>query len=153
MKFLSGARSRTACYVVEAQRQIMDMATGRSQTTPPLRAKFKDHKFDSEIAQRELGWSEEQRKRVEEHLIHHPDFGRSDGRGLFYDNSATISEAELVASGARRRCVFMQDVGEETLQCAEMVDEPGVDYCSLHLPIVIAASTGKGAGQEVARNG
>lgn len=156
MKFLSGTRNRSITYTVEASRPFQDMTTGRYTFTPPLRAKFKDHKFDSESPDMQAMYAdyvrqvstkdnpvtvEEVRKRVEEHLINHPDFGRGDGRGLFLDNSATLTDQELRAKGVRRRCIFMQDIGDETVQCQDYVDDPESDYCPAHEAVMVAATT------------
>lgn len=150
MKFLSGTRAAKMTYVVEAKRPMFDPTSGTRWFTDPLYAEFKQHKFDSEAAQRTYGWTDEQRKKVEEHLLNHQDWGRSDGRGIFLDQTATAkptSEQELVeAAKARgtvpeRRCLFMQDVGEDTIQCDQKIpiDQPS-DYCSTHEAILEAAT-------------
>ena len=160
MKFLSGTRNRSVTYTVVPARPVMDMTTGRSSVTPALRAKFEEHKFDSDTPEmreiyadyaRQLSTGdtkltvEDVRKMVERHLTEHPDFGRADGRGLFLDNSATLTEVEMRARGAQRRCIFMQDLGDETQQCSEVVEDPDSDYCPPHEAIVLAAVAGASA--------
>lgn len=166
MRFLSGAKARTCSYTVEPERVVMDMATGRAATTPALRAKFRDHRFDSEGAEclaqceeyaRQMSkpnapvTAEEVRKRIEAHLLSHGDFGRSDGRGVFLDNTASLGEVELRARGVRRRCIFMQDVGEDTVQCGEFVESAESDYCTTHDAMMVEVVSGAGVGQSVVR--
>lgn len=51
---------------------------GRREIVPGgLVAQFREHFFDSDIAQKRLIWSDDQRKRVEAYLMHHGDFGDS----------------------------------------------------------------------------
>lgn len=158
MKFLSGARNRSITYVVRPERLITDVARGVSSKTPALRAKFKEHQFDSDtdemkemyrfyaqffndttVNKKEHIKPEEVKEMVEQHLIKHPDFGRADGRGIFLDNSATLSEQTLRAKGAQRRCIFMQDIGDQTIQCSEFVDDPESDFCPQHEALVVSA--------------
>lgn len=156
MKFLSGTRNRSITYVVEPSRPYQDMTTGRYTYTEPLRAKFSEHQFDSEadsvkqmcelfarsVTQKDAPvTAEDVRKKIEKYLLDHPDFGRSDGRGIFIDNSATLSDQELRAKGVQRRCLFMQDIGGETIQCQEIVDDPDSDFCGTHEPLVVAATS------------
>lgn len=157
MKFLSGTRNRSITYVVEPSRPYQDMTTGRYVYTEPLRARFEEHRFDSEsdavktmcemyarsVSTKENPvTAEEVRKRIENHLVTHGDFGRGDGRGIFLDNSATLSDIQLKAMGVQRKCIFMQDVGGETIQCQEFVENPESEYCKTHEAVIVAATTG-----------
>lgn len=149
MKFLSGTRAEKITYVVESKRPMFDVTSGTRWFTRPLYAEFKQHKFDSEAAQRTYGWTDEERKKVEEHLLNNPDWGRSDGRGIFHDTTATVisSEKDLIEAAKQRgtvperRCLFMQEVGEDTVQCDQKIpiDQPS-DYCATHEAILEAAT-------------
>lgn len=146
MKYLSGTRNRSITYTVEPARQITDMSSGKSQTTPAIRAKFTEHKFDSLVAEQTENWQQidrdrkqepgTTRKQVEEYLQNHQDFGRSDGRGIFLDNVASVTELELRAKGVKRRCIYMQDVGDDTIQCNDIVEDSESDYCPPHEQLV-----------------
>lgn len=155
MKFLSGARSRSATYVVFPARPIVDVTTGRSTVTTALRVAFKDHRWDSEHPSSLAMYKEyadalvlkegrtataeevqEVKTLVEKYLLSHNDFGRGDGRGIFLDNTDTLranARKNLV-----RRCLFMQDLGEETQQCEQQVVDPESDYCEAHKAIIEA---------------
>ena len=115
------------------------------QTIPGLRARFFGHVFDSQKSQAELGWTDEQRKQVEKHLLTHRDFERHGG---FYleeivegkGNSESAREADtlrreigLPSTGETLRCVamFRNEEGDPE-QCPNEVVEG--DYCAKHIP-------------------
>lgn len=165
MKFLTGTRFRSGKFTVIPARPMMDMTTGQSHVTPPLRCKVEDHKFDSAspgmMAQYEdyvtaynVGKDPSQhltvpdvQKKVENYLLNHPDFGRADGRGIFLDRTDTLANIELKAKGVKRRCIFVQDLGEDSIQCGEFVENPESDFCEVHEGILESAL---GAAEELA---
>lgn len=149
MRFLSGTRSEKITYVVEAKRPQFDPTTGTRWYTRPLYAEFNKHKFNSEAGARAYGWTEAERKQVEKHLMDHSDWGRADGRGIFMDTSVTVptSEKELqeaaIARGVipERKCLFMQDVGDDVVQCDQLISTSSPnEYCDAHMEIVMAAT-------------
>ena len=103
MKFKFGARARSGQYTVRASHAIMDPITKRVEHTKPIRVHFKEHTWDSEVAQKEFRWSDEERQEAENYLLNHPDFGKVDGRGIFIDQTrAQMPQAEYEAIMANR---------------------------------------------------
>lgn len=159
MRFLSGTRNRSVTYVIVPARQITDRS-GRTFVAPAIRATFKEHRFDSaseamQSQYKEFCFFENQSRpdddklepemvqaQVEKHLMDHTDWGRGDGRGVFLDNSATLSMKETLARGGIRRCMFFQDLGEEgNVQCEQQVTDPEHDYCEEHQRLLEAVTT------------
>lgn len=151
MKLLSGSRNRSVTYVIRPAVPQRDPLTGRQTgVSPALRAEFKEHKWDSNKAQQVHRWSDDERVMVEKYLLGHPDFGRGDGRGIFLDQTATLDpavveehEQELKRAEARgavpeRRCMFMQDAGEDMVQCDATALE-GKDHCERHEAMIVAS--------------
>jgi hypothetical protein len=156
MKFLSGARNRSVTYTVIPSRPLLDPSTGRSMVTPAVRAVFKENRFDSAAPGARAQYREyadwkamaEGKGRtatdkevdavqmlVEKYLKGHGDFGRVDGRGLYLDNTDTMRSIEAKRQLVRR-CMFQQDLGEETVQCEQQVVDIESDYCEAHKAIV-----------------
>lgn len=163
MKLLSGARNRSASYTVIPERQLNDLQTGTTVTTPAVRAKFREHRLDTagpDMQQQyreyvdwyNLGRSrdnhtsvEEVQARVEKHLMDHGDWGRGDGRGIFIDNSATIAEHQVAADKVSR-CTFIHEIVDEegvstTMQCQFEVAAPDKEFCDMHEAVVAAAGS------------
>lgn len=155
MKFLSGAKSRSITYVIEASRTAYDPLTQKTHVVPGLRAEFLEHEWDSEgpgaLAQyraysqymsdhgKPMTEAEVQEK-CERYIQDHGDWGRADGRGIFFGNLGTIQELELRAKGIVKRCIFEQDAGDgKTSMCNEVVDDPTQDFCEVHQKKVEAA--------------
>lgn len=132
MKFSSGFN--TAVYVIRPQVVRHDEWTGQPKTIrEAIRAHFIDHLFDSEIAQKAHGWTDEQREKVEEYLLTHPDMGRVDGRGL-----TKVEDAPVGAIGTlteETTCRYFRDVDGEVLKCPKPVsdEDPLNMYCALHM--------------------
>lgn len=125
MRFVS--RYRKATYVVVPARVRIE--GGFRETSTPVRAYFTNHLFDSEIAQRTYGWTDETREQVETHLQRHVDFGVT----LHLDRSATptpVAAAEGKAP-ATERCILFTPTDEGVDQCGNAAI-PGEPYCSLH---------------------
>lgn len=151
MKFLSGARNRTVTYVVRPARNVYDVEKGVMVPIPGIRVKFREHKLDLNKQAEVEGWDEGDRaqgkppgttrKLVHDHLINHRDWGASDGRGIFYDTSDTLTELSLrKRSDLRKRCAFTQDAGDGRLvKCPETVppdQAQETDYCPAHRIVV-----------------
>lgn len=148
MRFASTAQ-RTK-YVVKPKYRTMD-DNGQVQPHPGLTARFLNHTFDSERAQADLGWTDEQRKQVENHLLAHKDFDRPGG--IFLDTAAGESKADILraaghpmaeqmATKEQPRCLFFfrNDSGEAE-QCPHVALAES-DYCNQHSP---EATTDDGA--------
>src|SRR6266516_174586 len=90
MKFQSMWRNAT--YVVRATQRIFYPDAGYSKLNPGLIAKFQGNQriFDSEKAQRENAWSDEERLMVENHLLGHKDWKK----GLYLAYGETIPESQ-----------------------------------------------------------
>lgn len=151
MNFMTGARYRSGSIVIRGERSVLDLATGQSRVIPGLRVRVHEHKIDLQAAANEGGWDAlddmegkppgTRRKIVETALLKHPDFGRSDGRGIFVDSTSTMTDVQLVSRGAVKKCVYMQDLGpgEGTQQCNEAAKDAESDFCETHEAFVIAA--------------
>lgn len=155
LRFVSGARMRSAVYVVRPAVPERDPLTGRQiGLLPPLRAVFKEHQFSSKQAQIANRWSDEERKQVEAHLLRHEDFGRGDGRGIFLDKSTSIPQvipdyladerpldpaAAAVPVHTGERCIWLDEQGEVTVQCSEQATDEETGFCELHAGIAAAA--------------
>lgn len=94
MKFKFGARMRSGQFTVRPSHSIIDPISKRVEHTKPLRVHFKEHQWDSVVAQKEQNWTDEERIECENYLKNHPDFGRVDGRGIFIDQAIKQLSAE-----------------------------------------------------------
>lgn len=142
MKFTSGARVRFGSFtIVPSRRQVLpDQSVVWTQ---PLRAEFREHRFDSVQAQQRLGWTDEEREIVEKGLQKHRRFNQSGGRGIFINKlgnrpaptSAVEADAEAANFGRKLRCLhFSEDEEGNTTQCPELADPdfPEYDLCAHH---------------------
>lgn len=133
LKFSSGARQRSATYVIRAERHVKDLTTGTVDVVPGIRVVFKEHKFDLDRAAEVNGWTEEDKALIVHKLTHHQDWGASDGRGIFYDTASTRDEIAVRMRGAQRRCGWMFDIGEgDQVQCNAFIENDADDYCPTH---------------------
>lgn len=128
MRFLSAAIR--AKYVVKPKYTVMNGPT--PVAVSGLQARFFGHIFDSEKSQRELGWTNEERELVEEHLLNHRDFNRHGG---FYLETDGVQAAPR--SGVKRCIAFFRNESGESEQCPrEPLD--GSDYCDEHKAVMAA---------------
>lgn len=127
MRFISAATR--AKYTVAGHPKYMEMRGSTPIPHPGLQARFFGHVFDSEKSQRELGWTEDERKEVEDYLLAHRDFNRPGG--FYLENVGEASRPVHIKAG---RCIafFINEHGESE-QCP---NEPAgdTDYCGQHLP-------------------
>lgn len=131
MRFVSAATR--AKYVVVPAYTTMNGPT--PVPVPGLKARFFGHIFDSEKSQRELGWTDEERIKVEQHLLNHSDFNRHGG---FY----LETESDVVAPrdlGTRRCIAFFRNEDGESEQCPREPVE-GYDYCDEHKALMAAGA-------------
>lgn len=100
---------------------------------PGLKARFFGHVFDSEKSQRELGWTDEEREKVEEYLLSHQDFNKHGG---FY--LETQAESNVITPLGPKRCIaFFRNESGESEQCPREPIEGG-DYCDEHAAVMAA---------------
>ena len=119
MKFRTKFRKIT--YVV--RRQDIMVESGLKTVTKGLRAEFVDHSFDSETAQRRLGWTDADREAVEAYLIGHSDFGK----GLYLvqgDDQTRVAETTQPHT-----CLAIYVVQGESQSCGRPCEG---DFCPEH---------------------
>ena len=103
-----------------------------------LRARFRDHFFDSEIAQKQLGWTDEERMLVEEQLLANHRYGKANG--FYLEDIAERRAAQLDKkkdrSNEQIRCLeFYRDPEtNEAVQCPNAV-VPDTEFCADHQPV------------------
>ena len=104
-----------------------------------IRADFRNHQFDSQQAQKNLGWSDEQRDTVEKYLLAHGDFDKE--RGLHLDVTETQPGSKAAKAAAEKTpavsCAFVEEVDNETHVCGARVKK-GSEYCRKHEALVLA---------------
>ncbi len=111
-----------------------------------LRVRFVNHHFDSELAQRNLGWTDDERTQVERALLQHVLFGRS--RGIYLDDKVDDIPAMQVrprvkpsvpAVEGEARCIVFRDPGDGTVeQCGNRAEE-GSNFCADHEQAQVAS--------------
>lgn len=152
MEFHFGSKAESGTYVVRASRTMLDQGTGLITHTTPLRVKFKQHKWNSKVAQangefkqfaEDFKMSEDKvRTLCEEYLKNHMDFGRVDGRGIFENTTATIVMTDKgVEVGGKlvHICTASDDLGEDGIvPCDKPVAGDGTDFCERHKALIAA---------------
>lgn len=98
MVFLSFANRAKYVIAGHPRRKVWDPTTGTTTPYPGLEARFLNHRFDSVASQRDKGWTDEQRKMVENYLISHRDFDAPHGIHLEVVDGET-KEQLIAASG------------------------------------------------------
>jgi hypothetical protein len=122
-------------YVVIAK-QHETVGTHR-RTTRGLTAKFHNHYFDSEVAAKDLQWSEEDRKTVERHLLEHGDMGIHLYVATDKPKDAPI-DTELQPL---TRCIATVATADGSQLCGEPALD-GKDLCEIHQKEFEAAMAG-----------
>jgi len=130
MRFV--ARAERAKYVYKPM--VKHVNGGVATMERGLTARFLGHVFDSERAQKALGWTDEDRRAVERFLLEHYDFNRPNG--FYLEDAQHVGEVAMPAAGAVLRCLefFVNEAGESE-QCPNEVVGDG-EYCSAHEPVV-----------------
>lgn len=126
-------------YVVVPDWEEVHQLSGKVTPHAGLKARFSGQAhqgfFDSESAQKNLRWTDEQRIQVEEYLMNHPDFGHQ----IFFAPGQTTPDGKEPPDTTRPsevRCGhFVTDRGE-IRQCKNKA-LLGNDYCALHQPSLI----------------
>lgn len=138
MRFVS--RFTQIDYVVQpSQAQYSALGT-RMPNTPSVNAKFRNHTFDSLVAQKQEHWSDEMREAVENHLLAHGDMT---GGGLYVagrePDSFTLT-AEQKARGLACVATLTAPDGS-TIMCGK---RPVIrdDMCAEHVAMFLPAEKG-----------
>ena len=105
-----------------------------------LRVKFRNNFLDTKAAQREQGWTDDQREQVEKALIDHGDFGR----GMYLDevSSNPLVERKMDQTDAQTFCVATTAGPEGSTICGKATD--GGDFCEEHASVLEAAAVAEG---------
>ncbi len=114
-----------------------------------LRAEFTGrlHVFDSEVMQKRLRWSDEERIEVEKFLIDRPEFN-SDYTFSFDQQSPEYLEEWMEATGITlnenfaRRCGKVWAEDEDTIVQCKNKAVPGKDFCADHTPSGVVSGMG-----------
>lgn len=125
---------RNAAYIVKPTLREVHPGYG-VQIIPGLRAVFagEDRLFDSERAQRDHNWSDEERIRVEKHLLNHKDYGN----GIYLAPGQELPEEYVGVARVKpedksvARCTFVEFVDGSIKQC-ENESMVGENRCSTH---------------------
>lgn len=135
MKFQSRWRNY-ALRARKSQRIVHKDLGGFVEVIPPLIAKFKGSGriFDSELAQRNFDWTDDERKFVEAKILNHKDFGGgiylAPGEELTEEQKALVRN-QSVFEEPRKRCVSLSTEGFDVVQCPNEA-EVGQDFCEEH---------------------
>jgi hypothetical protein len=124
-------------YVVRPKWEQVHPVSGKVTPVPGLSAQFRgrDRLFDTEAAQKTLGWTDEERKQVEEYLLGHQDFGYR----LWLAPGQTTPEGlnVNVGSGPQEvRCGHFITKDGEIRQCKNKA-LVGQEFCGTHKPSLI----------------
>lgn len=133
MRFQS--RWDNAVYVVRPT-YVVNLAPGQQEIKYGLKARFmgRDRIFDSEQAQAADGWTDEQRKQVEDYLLKHRDFGS----GLYLAPGEAAPAGVEVAAPEIKRCGHIATVNGKITQCKEDA-RLGDDFCAKHSGVEIVS--------------
>jgi hypothetical protein len=112
------------------------IAPGQEQIHQGLRAMFQDDGarggfLDTEAQQRALGWSDEERERVEQYLLNHSDFGSA----FVLADQVDLQPADVMPEG----CVFVDPDGPIAEMCGKARAEDSA-YCEEHKELVTVAA-------------
>lgn len=126
MRFYS--RDSQPRYVI-VPRTYTHFGNGQRELNKGLAVQFHNHILDTLDAQQEEGWTNEERKEVEDHLQNHRDFGSSI---RYLDASPAEAEAALAEedTGPVEFCVWMVQTSEGLSACGER--STAGDYCEKH---------------------
>lgn len=137
MIFHSGAKLRGFKFTVRPQSVVIVHGPNGpvTETVKPLRAIFKygdEHTFDSEAAQAEYGWSDDERELVEQKLQEPSNgyFGKFDERRIY---RADLPQPEdLIAHSDEERCIGVNIVDGQPKRCKKKA-VGGSLYCDDHV--------------------
>ena len=101
------------------------LAGPHRETVHGIAAEFDDNRFDSEVAQKQLRWTDEQREQVESYLMAHADYGKT---------LRAIPDGELAEAQAPQEiavCLFRVTIDGDVEACGRpSVSSDG--YCAKH---------------------
>lgn len=139
MVFLSFANRKKFVVAGHPRRKVMDTTTGVITPYPGLEARFLNNRFDSRSAQREKGWTDEQRKTVENYLLNHRDFDAPHGIHLEVVDGETKEQLIAAAGhvvtptsveGGRRCTAWIRNERQESELCPKQATHG--DLCAQH---------------------
>jgi hypothetical protein len=127
------ANVHNAVYVVIPANRVIDPTTLHQTSTRGLRAQFFQHMFDSVAASELHGWTEDERKKVENYLMAHKDLGVR----LYLADERDQKIVENGGEIATARCVVFLPTEDGSTQC-EHPALAGSNFCRDHIETVEA---------------
>lgn len=134
MRFVAVADRAKYVVAGHPRRRGVDPATGVVVPIPGLEARFFGHVFDSEKAQKDLGWTDDERKLVERYLLGHEDLDKHNGFYLEDQAYGKVpgKDRAVPAGVSSTRCTeFFQNEDGEYEQCPNESVE-GTEFCAQH---------------------
>lgn len=133
MRFQS--RWDNAVYVVRPT-YVLNIAPGQAEIKRGMKAVFsgRDRIFDSESSQVLNGWTDEERKQVEDYLLKHRDFGA----GLYLAPGEIPPVGVEVAAPELTRCSHIATVNGKITQCKDDA-RLGEDFCAKHSGVEVVS--------------
>lgn len=133
-------KSKYQTYRVTIRPGYTEVINGVPKTVRGIRAVFADHVFDSEKAQREYRWTDQERELVEQTLLECPDFEAGKISPLAETDEDFARYAEVVddKANATARCIATFDTPEGAEVCGRKV-EGDTDYCKEHAAVEAVA--------------
>lgn len=136
MKFQ--AKYDNASYVIEPKDTIY-LPGGKVNRVRGIRAEFRGrfHMFDSDVAAKAYRWDAKTKKKVEEYLMEHPDFG-TEIYLLDIDEAPEWAKKKLAevtpeVRDPRMACAKIVAVSDGFVQCRNLA-VMGSQYCEEHTP-------------------
>lgn len=134
------SRWYNASYVIKPTVTIIYPGQGQ-ETRRGLRAEFRGDQrlFDSESAAEKHGWTEDDRKWVEEYLVRHQDFGSglylAPGERMpdWLAQKVGTTKIDDAAKRNMRRCADIRPGRDGLVHCSEQ-PAVGSDFCAAHDP-------------------
>ncbi len=139
MVFLSAFNRAKYVVTGHPRRKVTDPSTGITTPYPGLEARFLGNRFDSVRSQAEKGWTDEQRKTVENYLLGHRDFDRPGG--IFLETVDGETKEQLIRQAGhevtpsqvagKKRCVaWIRNERQESELCPKEATHG--DLCAAH---------------------
>lgn len=126
------SRYRNAAYIVRPTLKIVHPGYG-VELKPGLRAEFTGEQrlFDSLKSQEKYGWTDEERERVEKHLLKHKDYGQGLYLAPGQELPKEMQEIARVPDAGRARCAHVEFKDGAIVQCPEVAMVGGTK-CATH---------------------
>jgi hypothetical protein len=151
MVFLSHKNRHKFVVAGHPRRKVTDPTTGITTPYPGLEARFMGHRFDSVRQQAEKGWTDEQRKTVENYLLQNREFDRPGG--IFLETVDGESKEQVIAAaghvvtpnavGGKKRCVaWIRNERDESELCPKEATHG--DLCATHAGLISEVDADEG---------